>query len=261
MPKVIINDEEFEANEGEGLLNIARRNGVHIGFACNGNGLCTTCECKVLEGKERLSSYNEVENAWLPVSRKEAGYRLGCQTFVVPAGAGTPPLKVITRAELVRRQFLEGLGLAKFSDSPSTLGDFVGTILKTTLDHVIGAPTGMANGLTRLGIVTFLFPFNDMNGFLNDTGQVLNKQLGTNFGTLTPDSIPENTNSEEKPDSTGGWFFRRRKAAAQASAESTPPPSGSVAAPAAEKTAPRPASSEGNEKVNISPLGKRRREK
>ena len=89
---VIINDVEVVAVPGDGLLEVARRNRAHIGFVCNGNGLCTTCECKVLDGIENLSAPNRAEREWLPAWRLEQGYRLACQTTL----KGTGPVRVLS---------------------------------------------------------------------------------------------------------------------------------------------------------------------
>ncbi len=48
--KVTINSIEYNANEGDRLLDIARRNHAHIGYFCGGNALCQTCYSRITEG-------------------------------------------------------------------------------------------------------------------------------------------------------------------------------------------------------------------
>ena len=179
MAKVIINDEEFETTEGDLLINVARQHGAHIGFACNGHGVCTTCECKVLEGAELLSPYSSVEDTWLPASRKEQGYRLACQATIETDGKPKTELKVISRVEILKRQLLGPLGIGEkyvATDKPS---GFLGFAFQTFVDHVICAPAGVTSSIKRLGFYTFFFPWGPMSSFIKDTGKVFSKQLGT----------------------------------------------------------------------------------
>jgi ferredoxin len=183
MPKVIINDEEFEAAEGELLLDVARRNGVHIGFACNGNGICTTCECKVLSGAAALTPLSDVETDWLPQSRLDAGMRLGCQTSVNTTDNGET-LEVITRVEELKRQFA---GLFRPAEGERVVDNcvrFVTNIAKTTVDHVLGAPAGMLNAYRRIGLAAIIYPYGEeLNKFLDDGRKVIDRELGRNRGT------------------------------------------------------------------------------
>jgi chlorosome envelope protein I len=203
MPRVIINNEEFEAAEGDLLLDVARRNGSHIGFYCNGNGMCTTCECKVLTGAESLSPYSEAELAWITPSRRERGYRLGCQAALETKEVGGE-VEVITRVEEYKRLFtnifrsterpveinsdleaeIDGEIKIKVEGERETvapvnnISKFLAYGLTQTADYLLATPGGVINSLNRLGIVKFIWPWGDLNAWLRDGGRVIDKQLG-----------------------------------------------------------------------------------
>lgn len=100
MPEGIINDEVLTIEPGERLLDVARRHAVHIGFVCDGHGLCQMCECTVERGMEHLSPTTEAEETWLTTQQMEHGHRLACQASL----RGPGPVKLQTRAEELRRQ-------------------------------------------------------------------------------------------------------------------------------------------------------------
>jgi ferredoxin len=99
MAQVTINDEPLEAQYGDILLDVARRNASHIGFACGGRGLCHTCEVRVLEGGDALSTPNEIETESMTDMWREQGYRLACQALIMKE----EPVRVISYAEQMRR--------------------------------------------------------------------------------------------------------------------------------------------------------------
>ncbi len=177
MPRVIINNQEYQAEEGELLLDVARRNGAHIGFVCNGNGICSTCECKVLEGSAFLSPISRAERDWLPPSRLERGHRLACQAGVETNGL-EGEVSVLTRAEEFRRQYVR-----MFRPAPDeTLGDnivrFWGNLTTVTWEHLIQSPTGLVNTVNRLGVEKFLFPWDgDIDNWIRKGSYVIERQL------------------------------------------------------------------------------------
>jgi ferredoxin len=99
MPNVTINGEQVEAKTGEKLLSAARRNASHIGFACDGRGLCQTCACRVISGGENLGEKTAIEQEALTQTMQDEGYRLACQTTITDKG----PVEVISRAEELRQ--------------------------------------------------------------------------------------------------------------------------------------------------------------
>jgi len=197
MPRVIINNEQYQAAEGELLLDVARRNGAHIGFVCNANGICSTCEFKVLTGAETLSPVSNVETDWLPRSRLGRGHRLGCQAAVntVP---GATELRVITRVEEFKRQYLSIFSPSQGEDFASNTVKFMGNLSTLTLEHMAQSPVGLVNTVNRLGIARFLFPWNDVDGWLRDAGRVIDHELPLNgeVKMATADFIPPATPDE-----------------------------------------------------------------
>jgi ferredoxin len=191
MPKVIINDEVYEAAEGDLLLDVARRNGAHIGFMCNGNGICTTCECRVQAGTENLSDLTPAEKAWIGPSRREQGYRLGCQ-----AGVGTGEVKIITRVEELRRSFVGTFQPAAERDSQEdNIAGFLSKLTEVTINHVVRAPLGLYESVNRVGLVRFLFPWTDLQKWIDDGSHIVDEQLKRDDYTINVDG----------GDATKGW--------------------------------------------------------
>ncbi len=96
---VFVNDDEMEAYQHETLLDIARRNAAHIGFACGGFGICMACVVRVRQGAEHLTAPNGVERRGLGLwARRD--YRLACQAHVTGPG----PVDIISRPEELWRQ-------------------------------------------------------------------------------------------------------------------------------------------------------------
>lgn len=178
MPKMTIeiNDEKVEAQIGERLLDVARRNAAHIGFACDGQGLCTTCECRVLDGADKLNKPTEAELTWLPPARMRDGYRLGCQAAL----RGVGEVKVLTRAEELRRQFNHFLVPPAGRTAGEYLGPLVGNMAAITWQHVGTFPFNLIRTFGRLGPVRFLWPFQDLGRFVDDTGRVTQRMLRGN---------------------------------------------------------------------------------
>ena len=98
------NDERIETQEGETLVQSARRHGSFVWFLCDGRGICRTCECRVISGAENLSELSQLERDGLGENRRRKGYRLGRQVRLM--GSGT--VSVVSRAEELRRRAREG---------------------------------------------------------------------------------------------------------------------------------------------------------
>lgn len=75
------NIEIESANTGQSLLEIAQENCVEMDSACGGNGVCTTCLVKVVDGAENLGSVTEKEEI-MGMDADNPEYRLGCQCEV-----------------------------------------------------------------------------------------------------------------------------------------------------------------------------------
>lgn len=174
MVQVEINDEVMEAQLGERLLTIARRNAAHIGFYCDGNGLCTMCECRILSGADQLNPPTDAEYTWLPAARLADGYRLGCQAAL----RGTGYVRALTRAEELRRQ----LG-AIFNPPPGTsatenLRPFLANVAMVNWEHIGTFPFNLLRTLNRLGPLRFLWPVEDLGLFVRDTTRITQRMLG-----------------------------------------------------------------------------------
>lgn len=124
MPKLIINDTEYECRPGERLLSVARRNGAHIGFVCMGRGYCHTCACRVESGAEHLSPPTELEKNWHKTSHLRDNNRLACQTFL----RGPGPVSILSRAEELRRQATQVIAPPEGTTSIENLSELLGKI-------------------------------------------------------------------------------------------------------------------------------------
>ncbi|WP_129677391.1 2Fe-2S iron-sulfur cluster-binding protein [Candidatus Chloroploca sp. Khr17] len=171
--QVEINDEMMEAKPGELLLSVARRNAAHIGFYCDGYGLCTMCECRILSGADQLNPPTEAEHTWLPPERMAEGYRLGCQTSLRGAG----PVKVLTRAEELRRQFGAVLRPPAGTTTTDNLGPFAANVAMVNWEHIGTFPFNLFRTLRRIGPVKVLLPVRDLNLFVNDTVRITQRMI------------------------------------------------------------------------------------
>jgi ferredoxin len=173
MPQVEINDEMMEAKLGEPLLSVARRHAAHIGFYCDGNGLCTMCECRIIAGADQLSPVNEAERTWLPTARIEDGYRLGCQASV----RGNGPIRTLTRAEELRRQLDAVLSPPPGTTASENLRPLLANFAMINWEHIGTWPFNLLRTLQRIGPVRFLWPVNNMELLIRDTRRITERML------------------------------------------------------------------------------------
>ncbi|HEX2910007.1 MAG TPA: 2Fe-2S iron-sulfur cluster-binding protein [Chloroflexia bacterium] len=172
MASLVINNVKVEATPGEDLLSVARRNRAHIGFVCDGNGLCTTCECKILSGAENLTPANEVERNWLPPDRLRRGYRLGCQTYLKQDGN----VRVLTRAEEIRRLWAAMFNPPAGSSGVDSLNRFLGYVVELNLDHLSNFPQNLLNTVSRLGLMGTIMPVRNGGRWAQDVGAIIDTQ-------------------------------------------------------------------------------------
>lgn len=173
MVQVEINDEIIEAKLGERLLAVARRNASHIGFYCDGNGLCTMCECRVLSGADQLNEPTEVEHTWLTDERLADGYRLGCQA----ATRGVGPVRVLTRAEEMRRQLDAVLNPPPGTTAVDNLGPLLSNIGAVNWQHIGRWPFNLISSMQRLGLFSVLWPVTDMNLLVSDIVRITQRMI------------------------------------------------------------------------------------
>jgi chlorosome envelope protein X len=96
--QITINNHQYDAKQGERLLDVARVNHEHIGYFCGGNSICQTCYVKVLEGAELLSPLSEEEKAILSEKLLKAGTRMACQAMVEKPGS----IRIISAVEEIK---------------------------------------------------------------------------------------------------------------------------------------------------------------
>lgn len=174
MPTVVINDVEMEAKLGEVLLNVARRNAAHIGFTCDGNGVCQTCQCRVLVGANQLSPPSEAERAWMPERRLAAGHRLACQAGL----RGPGPVHVLTTVEELRRYTLGLLSPPPGTDRSDQFEALLTTLLRDSADQLALYPFNLIAALRRVGPLRFTFPLLSAERWADDGLRVARSLLG-----------------------------------------------------------------------------------
>jgi len=165
--KVIINGVETEGIPGERLLSTARRAGAHIGFVCDGNGACTTCECQITLGSHFLSPPSQTERTWLPRWRLDQGYRLACQAGL----RGPGPIEVETRADQLRRLTYRSLGSRDADERDQARDELFDLLGDMAWTHLSRYPANVLEATARLGW-RLLFPIKDTQKYLDDAGRV-----------------------------------------------------------------------------------------
>jgi chlorosome envelope protein I len=197
MPKVIINDHEYEGEIGERIVDIARRNGAHMGFVCDGSGFCQTCACRVLEGKEHLSEPTDAEKNWFNDMWLEEGHRLGCQASIRGAG----PVRVLSRAEELRRQTVAVFVPPEETTSTENakeLGSHVTRLVKNQVFRFPGNAAGAVSMISKVRLSTDSF-----QRVLSDGTKVVQTMTGVQLKDMPKAiSIPvvvEDDQEGEKP--------------------------------------------------------------
>jgi chlorosome envelope protein I len=190
----VINGKECVADVGETLMEVARRNGAHIGFVCDGKGYCSTCECKVIEGSENLNEPTKAEQEWVNPKRLQNGYRLACQARL----EGTGKVFAYTRPEILKRQFLASFNPNEGETHLKNTATFFNNLTKITVEHLEQFPGGLVNTFQRIGPVSFFFPWRNFSRFTEDTGRVIKGQF-TTTAIKKKNSLPTVEVVEEKP--------------------------------------------------------------
>jgi hypothetical protein len=55
---------------------------------------------------------------------------------------------------------------------------FIANVTKTTVDHVLKAPSGMLNAFRRVGLGGIIYPYNDeLDKFLQDSRKVFDREV------------------------------------------------------------------------------------
>ena len=91
MPRIIIKplNETIDADDGVTIMAAANAHGLYWPTTCGGQGICTSCMCKIDEGAENLDAMGRSEAKTLAeeMGANEAalakrGLRLACQARV-----------------------------------------------------------------------------------------------------------------------------------------------------------------------------------
>jgi ferredoxin len=183
MPTVIVNGVPMEAQLGERLLDVARRNGAHIGFVCDGNAICQTCQCRVLDGADQLDPVNEAERAWMPERRLADGNRLACQAAL----RGNGRVEVLTTVEELRRQVFAVISPPAGSNPVEQLGPLVQHLIRLNVDQLTLYPFNIIRTVNRLGLAKFLWPIQNLDRYISDTMRTITFNLGTAPAASAPD--------------------------------------------------------------------------
>jgi|GEM_PF-446230 len=173
MPSVTINDVEMEAKVGERLLNVARRNAAHIGFVCDGNGVCQTCQLTVQAGAEHLSPPNEAEQTWISAGRLAEGHRLACQAVL----RGPGPVVALTTVEELRRQALHALRPSDREDLRDRVRPLLEQIVRLSADQLARYPWNILATLGRVGLGRFILPLRNTERWLDDGARVARRMV------------------------------------------------------------------------------------
>jgi ferredoxin len=211
MPTVVINDVELEAKIGEQLLNVARRNAVHIGFICDGNGVCQTCQCRVLDGADQLSPPSAAERAWMPERRLAEGHRLACQVAL----RGPGPVRVLTTVEELRRQTLNLLSPPPGEDWRDQIEPLLDKVVRDSVDQIALHPFNLVSALLRVGPLRFAYPLLNPERWADDGLRVARRMLSAEEGPERPAAAPRPASPAEEQLLVAARELQRARAAVE----------------------------------------------
>ncbi|MBX2873618.1 MAG: 2Fe-2S iron-sulfur cluster binding domain-containing protein [Saprospiraceae bacterium] len=77
-----INQEVRATDESSTLLDISMENKIPHLHECGGNGKCTTCRVRIIEGHRNLSSRTKIEKNTAHLRKWDPSIRLACQFYV-----------------------------------------------------------------------------------------------------------------------------------------------------------------------------------
>ena len=182
MPTIVVNGVTMEAKVGERLIDVARRNGAHVGFVCNGAGVCQTCQCKVLSGVENLSPVNPAEQAWFSENQLNEGQRLACKSAL----RGDGPVEISTKAEDLRRQVVAVINPPAGSNPVVQLVPLVQYVIQMGTNEISRFPSNAISAFSRVKPSDLTGLFKDFNRYLADTKRVVSTTRGASIPAHTP---------------------------------------------------------------------------
>ena len=85
MPKIkfIKTKPEIEVTNGANLMQSLLAAGVPVASSCNGDGVCSKCRVKVIEGQKNLSEINDTELILIDQNSLGKEIRISCQVEVL----------------------------------------------------------------------------------------------------------------------------------------------------------------------------------
>lgn len=85
MPKIFFakGRPSIEVAQGSNLMESLMRENIPVASSCGGEGVCTKCVLKILEGKDNLSPPNDVEKDLHEIHDFARNERVSCQTQVL----------------------------------------------------------------------------------------------------------------------------------------------------------------------------------
>jgi ferredoxin len=207
---VIVNEVAVEARPGERLLNIARRDAAHIGFVCDGNGICQMCQVRVLSGAEHLNAPTPTEQAWMPEWRLANGHRLACQAAL----RGPGPVEVLTTVEELRRQTLDVIQPPAGVDRRDALEPLLDNFVRLNVDQLIRYPLNIIGALLQVKPDRLLETLRNPQPYIDDTVRITQKLAAAPF-TRPRGSIRSDPRTE-RLERAAEFAHRAREAAEQA---------------------------------------------
>lgn len=85
MPKIkfIKAKPEIEVLAGANLMQSLLAAGVPVASSCNGDGVCSKCRVKIIEGQKNLSVINDTEMILMDQNSLGKEFRISCQAEVL----------------------------------------------------------------------------------------------------------------------------------------------------------------------------------
>lgn len=195
MAKVIMNNVAYEANVGERLIDVARRNAVHMGMLHDGLGsfFAETTACRILSGGENLSAPSDFEQSWFQQSWLEAGHRLASDAIIERNGT----IEVLSRAEELRRQTLAVFTPPQGTTTGENVGLLINNISRIVLNQVARFPSNIfsavseatSRGTPQSGVPTVQHVVTDVQQMVNDSNRVIQSMVGKEKKPTGPQRI------------------------------------------------------------------------
>jgi chlorosome envelope protein I len=178
MPRVIINGVECFGEIGESLIDIARRNAIHIGY------VFPFTSCRVLKGAEHLSPPSDVEKNWFQPSWLETGHRMADQTTIQGAG----PVEILSDAEELRRLSMGIFSPPAGTSSGENAGLLFNNISRTIMSQVFRFPSNVI-GATSVAMKARP-DLGNLQQMFSDTTRVVQRMSGIGNRPPIAENVP-----------------------------------------------------------------------